>query len=149
MTKHRKLILIADDSPDDRSIFQFTIHHRRGLEIGGMTGSGTETIDYLSAVPSACYPDLLLLDHQMPGCNGLEVLEWLSNQTRRPNVILWSDFVDQIDAPAAYRFGANLVCAKPCNPAEILARIFCALSQPSLASLPGSPSPARYCVRES
>jgi CheY-like chemotaxis protein len=141
MTKHRKLILIADDSEDDRNIFQLAIHHRCGLEIGGVTGSGTETIDYLNTVSSQWYPDLLVLDYQMPGCNGLEVLEWLSSQTRRPNVLLWSDFVDQIDAPAAYRFGANLVCAKPCNPAEILARISRALSEPPWAPVRAQAQP--------
>jgi CheY-like chemotaxis protein len=141
MTKHRKLILIADDSENDRSIFQFAIHHRRGLEVSGLTGSGSETIEYLSAVPADWYPDLLLLDYQMPACNGLEVLEWLHTQKRRPRVLLWSDVVERIDIAAAYRFGANLVCAKPYEPLEILACILRALSEPPRVPVPTRPEP--------
>jgi CheY-like chemotaxis protein len=65
------------------------------------------------------YPELMLLDFQMPRCNGIQVLECLRYQPARPRVVLWSNNHEQIDEPQALRFGADLVCAKPYNSTQL------------------------------
>ena len=83
MTKHSINILIADDSEDDRIIFQLALHRSREFEVCGVAVDGIDTINHLNAVPPYSdrgvypYPDLLLLDLNMPGVDGFQVLEWL------------------------------------------------------------------------
>ena len=118
MTKHSIKILIADDSEDDRIIFQLALHRSGEFEVCGVAVDGIDTINYLKAVPPYSdrgvypYPDLLLLDYQMRGCTGLEVLVWLQDQPRRPKVVLWSHSPELIGDACAYDLGANIVCAK-------------------------------------
>ena len=136
MTKHSINILIADDSEDDRIIFQLALHRSREFEVCGVAVDGIDTINYLNAVPPYSdrgvypYPDLFLLDYQMPGCTGLEVLGWLQYQPRRPKVVLWSHSLELIDDACAYDVGTNVVCAKPDASREITATVFRALAGP-------------------
>ena len=136
IANHPKKVLIADDSENDRFLFTLALRPHGEFEVGGMTCNGIDTINYLNAVapysegsPHA-YPDLLLLDYQMPDGTGLEVLSWLQGQARRPKVVLWSHAVEQIDYACAYGLGANLVCAKPGTRSETVATIYRALAAP-------------------
>lgn len=141
-------VLVADDSEDDRLLLSRHLRMLPGFELCGTTVNGVETIAWLNASPPYSnrqkypFPDLLLLDYQMPGFSGIEVLEWLHSQWRQPAVILWSDAVDQIDEPTAFQLGATMVCAKPCGRAELtalLAQLFPALLPPAPVSNPRSP----------
>ena len=134
MTVQPVRVLIADDSEDDRVIFAGELQTFPGFQLVGITPDGVETIAWLNATPPYSnrdkypFPDLLLLDFQMPGYSGLEVLEWLHNQhpPRCPMVVLWSDSPDLIDQRKARHFGAHAVCAKPGTHSDfrtILARV--------------------------
>ena len=135
MLEQAQWILMADDSEEDRLILKLAIRGREDLAVAGMTVNGNDTINYLQGVAAYTnrmqhpYPDLLLLDFQMPRGNGLAVLEWLQKQPRRPKVILWSNMIEDAHRTAAYQLGANLVCDKPRHPPEALALIYRALSQ--------------------
>ena len=90
MLEQAQWILMADDSEEDRLILKLAIRGREDLAMAGMTVNGNDTINYLQGVAAYTnrmqhpYPDLLLLDFQMPRGNGLAVLEWLQKQPRRP-----------------------------------------------------------------
>ena len=133
MTNKPVRVLLADDSEDDCVIISLELRMQPNFELAGTTHDGVETIAWLNATPPYSnrkkfpFPDLLLLDYQMPGCSGLDVLDWLQHQQRQPAVILWSNAVELIDEPKAYYTGADLVCAKPDSPSQltsILARLF-------------------------
>jgi len=136
MTEHSIKILIADDCEDDRVILQLALHRSGEFEVCGVAVDGIDTINYLNAVPPYSdrgvypYPDLLLLDYQMPGCNGLEVLVWLQHQPRRPKVVLCSHSPELIGDACAYDLGANIVCAEAHASRDITATIFRALAGP-------------------
>src|SRR6185437_5894841 len=66
------------------------------------------------------YPDLLLLDFNMPKCNGMGVLGFLHRQFCRPRVIMWSNTLERVDVPLALRLGADMVCHKPASKSELL-----------------------------
>lgn len=135
MLEQAQWILMADDSEEDRLILKLAIRGREDLAMAGMTVNGNDTINYLQGVAAYTnrmqhpYPDLLLLDFQMPRGNGLAVLEWLQKQPRRPKVILWSNLIGDAHRAAAYQLGANLVCDKSRHPPEALVLIYRALSQ--------------------
>ena len=133
-------VLVADDSEDDRLLLARHLRMLPGFELCGCTVNGVETIAWLNATAPYSnrqkypFPDLLLLDFQMPGYSGIEVLEWLHGQWQHPATILWSDAIDQIDEATAFELGATMVCGKPCGRAEltaILAQLFPPLLPPS------------------
>ena len=102
------------------------------MRLIGIVEDGAEAISYLLGVGQFSdrqmfpYPELMLLDFQMPRCNGLEVLEFLRFQLARPRVVLWSSNPEQIDEPLALSLGADLICGKPDNSdqlAQIIHRV--------------------------
>jgi two-component system LytT family response regulator len=74
MTPVTKLrVLIVDDEPLARERLRGLLQGEPGVEIAGECGSGTEAIAKIRNTAL----DLVFLDMQMPGCNGLEVLAGL------------------------------------------------------------------------
>jgi DNA-binding NarL/FixJ family response regulator len=78
-------VLIVDDHP------AFRAAARRLLEIEGYDVVG-EAEDGQSGIDAACelLPDVVLLDIQLPDCDGFEVAERLSGCPHRPAVVLTS-----------------------------------------------------------
>ena len=74
--------LIVDDEPLARDRLRSFLKAEADLELVGECGSGTEA---LAAIRNAA-PDLVFLDMQMPGCNGLQVLAELP-EDRRPAIV--------------------------------------------------------------
>jgi two-component system LytT family response regulator len=91
--------LIVDDEPLARDRLRGFLKSESDVEVIGECGSGTEAI---AAIRSAA-PDLVFLDMQMPGCNGLQVLAEVP-ETKRPAIVFATAFekfaVDAFDVAA-------------------------------------------------
>jgi len=74
--------LIVDDEPLARDRLRGFVQAEAGLELVGECGSGTDAI----ALIRSAAPDLVFLDMQMPGCDGLQVLAGLADE-RRPAIV--------------------------------------------------------------
>jgi two-component system LytT family response regulator len=74
--------LIVDDEPLARERLRALLRDEPSVEIIGECGSGTEAIATIQRTPL----DLVFLDMQMPGCDGLQVLAELPVENR-PAVI--------------------------------------------------------------
>src|SRR6187551_709542 len=74
--------LIVDDETLARDRLRGFLKAEADIELIGECGSGTEAI---AAIRNAA-PDLVFLDMQMPGCNGLQVLAELP-EGRRPAIV--------------------------------------------------------------
>jgi two-component system response regulator len=68
-------------------------------------------------------PCLLLVDQKLPGCSGLEVIDWLRTRSRAPALpaLLLSASTSDSDVQAAYLVGANGYLVKPGSYEETLA----------------------------
>ena len=66
--------------------------------------------------------DLLILDIQMPGDSGLDLLQQMRPRIKVP-VIMLTGRGDEIDRILGLEMGADDYLGKPCNPRELLARI--------------------------
>jgi diguanylate cyclase (GGDEF)-like protein len=112
-------ILVADDSLLIRAIV------RNGLEEEGY--QVVEAADGLSALERCRKraPDVVLLDVEMPGIDGLEVLRQLKSDTRLQNipVVFLTGRTSTEDIVAGLRGGAHDYLKKPFEPAELLARV--------------------------
>ena len=123
------LTLVADDSEDEQFLVSYLLSSIRNVRVIAYVGDGLETVSYLRGNRRFTdrakypYPDLLLLDYQMPGLNGLEVLALLDSERIRTRIILWSNALELIDQESATRLGANVVCRKPINDSEMSAII--------------------------
>ena len=118
--------LVVDDSKDECVLLCAELRDSDTLNVIGFVHDGVEALAYMRGADKFKnrelfpYPDLLLLDCQMPRCGGIEVLRQLKHQFYRPRVILWSSTLEQVDVPLALRLGADLVCQKPFDRSDLL-----------------------------
>jgi CheY-like chemotaxis protein len=118
--------LVVDDSLDECALLSFELKSVASLALIGFVHNGLEAIHYLRGTDGLHdrrafpYPDLMLLDFSMPKCGGMEVLKFLSRQSHRPHVLLWSNTLDQVNVPHALELGADMVRKKPSNRRELI-----------------------------
>lgn len=78
-------------------------------------------------------PDLVLLDIQLPGMDGVDVLRNIRTHSDTP-VIMLTAFVDDVDKLLSLRLGADDHVTKPFSPAEVVARVRAVLRRTGSAS---------------
>ncbi|MEO1492912.1 MAG: response regulator [Pseudomonadota bacterium] len=106
----KKLLVIDDHEADLRVVARSFMAAAPGIEIETLKGSET-AVDRIVSGDS----DIVLMDINMPGLNGLEVLESARNRTNAtlPVVIMLSTSEDPTDLKAAYDSGASAYVVKP------------------------------------
>jgi len=124
-------ILVVDDDPQIRRVMKATLvaHHYEVVE--ARTGE-----DALAALPVEM-PNLVLLDMNLPGMDGLEACRAIRGGSEVP-VIMLTVRHDERDKVAALDAGADDYVTKPFGIDELLARIRAALRR-SPASPEGGP----------
>lgn len=113
-------ILVADDSAAQRSLLHGLLT-RAGAEICG-AADGAEAIALLRR--GQPMPDLIVLDAEMPGTSGVEVLRWMAETLppdRRPPVLALTAHGAALETQALLQAGAARVARKPvADPAGFL-----------------------------
>lgn len=117
MNDHRKpAVLVADDDPFIREIISAAISGTGRSVVEA--GDGAEAIGAL--LPSL---ELILLDLQMPGASGLEVLAVARRKCPDVPVIVISGTGEVAHAVAALKHGAADYISKPFTTEELIARV--------------------------
>ncbi|WP_407391576.1 chemotaxis response regulator protein-glutamate methylesterase [Carnobacterium jeotgali] len=101
-------VLVVDDSPFMRKIITETISSIDGLEVIGTARNGRDAIKVIPLLQ----PDVITLDIEMPGLNGLETLEIIKKEHDVP-VIMMSSFSGEDNTIAALDLGAMDFIEKP------------------------------------
>jgi two-component system, chemotaxis family, response regulator Rcp1 len=121
-------ILLVEDNPADARLV------REALAEGGVSAalhwvsSGEDALSFLRPAdhrPAACRPDLVLLDLNLPGLNGHEVLAEIKRDPallRIPVVVLTSS-ANPSDVLTAYGAHANAYLIKPEDYDEFLSLV--------------------------
>jgi CheY-like chemotaxis protein len=118
--------LVVDDSLDECALLSFELKSVASIAVIGFVHNGIEAIHYLRGTDGQHdrrafpYPDLMLLDFSMPRCGGMDVLKYLSRQSHRPHVLLWSNTLEQVNVPLALELGADTVRKKPLSRQELI-----------------------------
>jgi len=128
--KQRKMprnILYVEDNPDAVTFFNRIVH-----KLGDYHFKTTE--DGISAIKmledeKEFEPQMILLDINLPGMNGFEILKYVRNNTSYKHipVIMFTSSDDDNDIKKSYEFGANAYLIKPnslSSMKEILADTF-------------------------
>jgi DNA-binding NarL/FixJ family response regulator len=100
-------VVLVDDDPFIRDLFATSLETAGGFEIVGEAGDALSAVEVVAAVE----PDVVLLDHMMPGVTGIAVLPELKRACPRARVLVVSAAEDVADEALAA--GADLFVAKP------------------------------------
>jgi DNA-binding response OmpR family regulator len=74
------------------------------------------------------HPDLVLLDQNLPGMNGLEVLRRMKRIDKAKRVIIVTGIGTEDSAEVAFRYGAHGFLRKPISGQALLDKIHAALT---------------------
>jgi CheY-like chemotaxis protein len=118
-------ILMVEDNPGDVRLTQEALKDATMYINLDVTKDGVEALEYLhrtGVYSTACRPDLILLDLNLPKKNGFEVLEEIKADQRLkriPVVILTTSKADE-DILKAYGLYANCYVTKPVSLEQFL-----------------------------
>ncbi len=112
----RAKVLIIEDEPEISELISLYLS-REGLEVL-RRGDGESGLAALEAED----PDLLILDLNLPGMDGYEVLQALRRQHGLPVVIV-SARTDDADMILGFGYGADDFVQKPFSPKVLAARV--------------------------
>ena len=101
--------LIVDDDEDMRFLLRAVIERaNEGLQVAGEAGDGVEAIDRWRAIE----PDVIVIDHRMPGATGLEVAAQILAERPDQSIILFSAYLDDDVITSANELGIRECISK-------------------------------------
>jgi two-component system nitrogen regulation response regulator GlnG len=112
---HHKTIWIIDDDSSIRWVLEKALH-KAGMEVASFD-SGTAALDALQREE----PAVIISDIRMPGMDGLELLDRISNAYPEVPVIIMTAHSDLDSAVSAYKGGAFEYLPKPFDIDEAIA----------------------------
>jgi DNA-binding NarL/FixJ family response regulator len=116
MTAERIRVLIADDHPFFRQGLRVVLETTEDLVVVGEAGTGDE----VTQLATELQPDVVLMDLQMPGCNGIEATQRILRTSPHVGVLVVTMFEDDESVFAAMRAGARGYVLKGADRTEIL-----------------------------
>ncbi|MGH7503684.1 MAG: response regulator [Longimicrobiales bacterium] len=108
-------VAIADDHPVVRDGLAAMLATQADIHVAGLAGTGPEALDVVTATD----PDVLLLDLEMPGLDGVSVLRRLRETGARTRVIIFTVFDTDERIIAAVEAGAAGYLLKGAPRAEV------------------------------
>ncbi len=110
------LILVVEDEDEIANILLSYLQRAGMKTLRARTGEEAISLNRLNK------PDLMLLDIQLPVCDGWSVLTTLRQESPVP-VIMVSALDQDVDKLMGLRLGADDYVIKPFNPSEVVARV--------------------------
>ncbi len=112
-------VLIADDHPLFRHGIQALLNATSDIEVVGEAKTGEEVI----ALAATLQPDVILMDIQMPGVNGIEATRRILQTSLHIRILMVTMFEDDASVFTAMRAGARGYALKDTEKAEMLRAI--------------------------
>ena len=109
-------ILVADDHAIFREGLQAVLGSEPDMEVVGEAATGTEVVERAARLR----PDVILMDIQMPGINGIEATRRILDANPNVGVVVLTMFEDDDSVFSAMRVGARGYVLKGADPSEIL-----------------------------
>ena len=112
------LVLVADDTPDVRDLYSFSLNHTGVRTV--TAASGEEAI--VQAVNLR--PDVVVMDLMMPGIGGVEAIRRLKTDDVTkdiPVIAMSADHADEMRAAIGAR--CDRFVRKPCVPTDLIEMI--------------------------
>lgn len=122
MSSHYKFrpiqILLVEDSPSDANLIQISFRQAKIANNLHWVEDGETALDYLlqqGGYENNPRPDLIVLDLNLPGMDGQELLNWIKSDPilKRIPVIVLTTSEDEKDILRSYELNANCYITKP------------------------------------
>lgn len=121
----QKKIFCVEDNLDDVMLISLACRKAGVTTAIEVANDGDRAVSTLAAMADDGVPGCILLDIQLPGMSGLDVLAWIRLQDRLkrlPVIMLTSSFLPS-DIRRAYQLGANSYLAKPSDLASLVSLV--------------------------
>ena len=112
-------ILLADDHPLFRKGMRALLTATAGLEVIGEATNGSEVVELAGTLQ----PDVILMDLQMPGINGIEATRQILHTSPHIRILVITLFEDDASVFTALRAGARGYVLKDAQEEEVLRAI--------------------------
>jgi two-component system, OmpR family, response regulator AdeR len=135
------LVLVVEDEPQIAEVLEQYLR-RNGFRTEWVAdGRSALTVHRLAR------PDLVLLDVQMPGIDGMEVIKRIRAEFNTP-IIMLTARAEDLDKLEALTLGADDYIVKPFSPIEMLARVKALLRRAAMPQDKASSGPIRLGLLE-
>ena len=114
--EHTIRILIADDHAVYRWGLRTLLDSEPDMEVVGEAATGKEAVECSAEIR----PDVILMDIQMPGINGIEATRRIVDANQQIGIIILTMHEDDDSVFSAMRAGARGYVLKGAHPSEIL-----------------------------
>lgn len=108
-------VLIVDDDPKIRRIVSICLSLESSFEVVGEASDGSEAV----RLAATSHPDVVLLDLEMPGMNGLAAMPGIRAQVPDAKIAVLSAFPDPFTLGDALSRGADTYLDKAMGLAEL------------------------------
>jgi DNA-binding response OmpR family regulator len=109
-------VLLVEDDPDMLDVTTYALH-KHGYDVEGVT-DGTAAVRSCQKIQ----PDLILLDVNLPGMNGMDVCRKIRQQSATP-IIMVTAHGDESTVMEGFESGADDYVRKPVNYRELAMRM--------------------------
>lgn len=108
------MLLVEDNEPDARLVRSGLAENNPNTILTVAT-TGEAAIEFLERTGGGLLPDFILLDLNLPGKSGHDVLRFIKQnpRLRRIPVVVLTSSLSDVDVDTAYDTGANLYVRKP------------------------------------
>jgi len=134
-------IMLVDDHPLLRKGLAQLISLEDHLQVICEASSGEEALSLVN--DPSCQPDLILLDLDMKGMNGLDTLSALRQANIQCKVVMFTVSDNETDVLQALKFGADGYLLKDSEPEDVISNISKAINGELVLSAPLSQIVAR------
>jgi DNA-binding NarL/FixJ family response regulator len=113
-------VLVVDDHSLFRRGIVSVLQAERGIEVVGEASDGLEAIERAESLS----PDVILMDIQMPRCNGLEATRTIRERMPQTEILILTVSDKEAHLFEAIKFGAKGYLLKNAEPGELVKAIF-------------------------
>jgi CheY-like chemotaxis protein len=112
---YKQSIFIVDDDPDDRSFIHEAFIKNKCKGDCVLIEDGSKLMEYLYKSSVSDYPSMILLDLNMPGKDGRQVLKEIKTNEKLVAIptIIFTTSSQEKDMQISYALGANCFVTKP------------------------------------
>lgn len=133
-------IVLVEDNSDLLKTLQLFLSAERDIDIVGAFATAEECLANIEK----CAPDIILVDIDLPGMSGVELIETLKGKNPSIDFIVYTGYGDKKTFLAAIRAGAAGYLLKGTSPRELIE----ALHELRNGGVPMSPDISRMLIQE-